>query len=202
MTKVKITKEEAGKLMKIEGRTRGFVFNTCPEYILANKGEEGLVKVEKRLKELGCNLNLRKISTFKWLPMSYAALLCIIVAEVFDSDESIVFDLGYNAPINSFIAKSMLQGFIGLEAAFKNTNKAWLHYSTIGTLNTVKYDISKKYAILQFKGLAKLHPIIYDYFSGYFVRLFEIATKSKNVKVKQIKSIFNNDSCDEFKLSW
>jgi hypothetical protein len=37
---------------------------------------------------------------------------------------------------------------------------------------------------------------------GYLTKIFEIATRSKNVEVKQLKCLFWNDPYDEFKITW
>ena len=66
--KKKLTKELADKIMKTEGETRGFNLEHDARWILREKGREGLKKVEKRLKELGCSLEYEKSVLWTFIP--------------------------------------------------------------------------------------------------------------------------------------
>jgi hypothetical protein len=49
----KIRKKELDKFMEIKGETKGVVFQIDAKYVLKKEGEDGLKKLEKRVKELG-----------------------------------------------------------------------------------------------------------------------------------------------------
>jgi len=57
----KLTKEFAQKLMEIKGEVRGVAFRTDTEYILREKGEEGLKKLEDKMARLGYPIKYKKL---------------------------------------------------------------------------------------------------------------------------------------------
>ena len=202
MPKIKLTKEEADKLMKTEGETRGVVLKTLEDYILSKKGLGGIKKVEEKLKELGYPFEFKKVFSFSWQSAAFSNLVVLSMLEVFDWDDSRAFDIGYNALINSRIAKLMLEKIDTMEDSNNRTPKIWKTYSTVGEMKFVEYNEKKRHSTLRLKGYKKYHPVSYEYFRGFLTRVAEIITKSKKVKVDQTKSLFNGDSYDDFEFTW
>jgi hypothetical protein len=202
MAKIKLTKKEADRIMKIKGNTIGAILKTDYQFILNKKGKEGVKKVEERLKELGCPINFKKISSFKWYPESKGCLAMLVMLEVFGWDESKASDLGYNAPFDSPVTKFMIGSLLDVEKVFQNTQKYWHRFADFGEMKYTEYNIENKYGILRIENFKKYHPTVEIYINSFLLRLFEILTKSKKVKVEQTKSLFNNDPYDEFKITW
>ena len=201
MEKVKITKEEIDRIMKVKGRISGAVFKEYYHFILERKGEKGVREVEKRLKELGYSINFKKASTFKWYPMAFSCVVLLVVVEVFGEDISVSFDIGYEAPSYSLIAK-LLMKYVSIEKIVKESQKYWRKYIDLGNLKCADFNKEKKYTVMRLENFRKFHEVTYAYIKGFFVRIFEMVTKSKNVKIEQTKSLFKNDPYDEFKINW
>ena len=79
---MKITKEELEKIKKLEGKARGQTIKNALQSVLIMEKEEGLGKLEKKLKELGYWLDIykdyKKIKTFAWYPLWYDLLPIIV----------------------------------------------------------------------------------------------------------------------------
>ncbi len=204
MPKIELTKEEAKKVLQTKGRIRGLILTTLKDYILKEKGEIGIEKLELRLKELNADIDLKKLSSFKWYPAGIVILVMTATLEVFNWDEKKNFEIGYNAPINSILAKLMLRTFTSLETAFKVTPKFWKNYTDLGEMNWVNYDLKKRYAVLRLTNYPKITVAnaSYEYFRGYLKKIMEIMTKSKKVKVEITKSIYKGDPYDDFTFTW
>ncbi len=202
MAKVKLTKKEADRIIEIKGNTIGAILKTDYQFILNKKGQEGVRKVEARLKELGCPIKLKETSTFKWYPESQGCLTMLVILEVFNWDESKVFDLAYSAPFNSQVTKFIINKLLNIEKIFQNVSTYWRKFADFGKLSSPEYNMEKKYGILRLENFKKYHPTVEEYIRVFLIRLFEIVTQSKNVRVEQTKSLYNNDPYDEFKITW
>ncbi len=203
MAKVKVTKAEADRIMKIEDQTKGVVVKTLADYIIEKKGEKGIKMVEKRLKELGYPIKFKECSTYSWYSGSFDALITLVILEVFGWDEKKAYDIGYDSlVIHSLGARLLLTRFVSLELAFKNAQKFWHFFSYLGEVKFTKYNINKGWAILRLDGYKKIHPAEYTYMRGSLAKILEIMTDSKKMKIEQTKCLYNDDSYDEFKLTW
>jgi len=204
MAKVKLTKKEADRLMKIKGNSSGSLLSSYYSYVLKKSGESGIRLVEERMKELGYPANLKNLSeasSFRWYPTSLSIFIILIILEILDWDESKAFDLGYDAPLHSIIPKLLIK-FISLERGIKEVPNYWQKLFDFGNLQCTKINIKDKYLILRLFGFKKFHLTSYFLMMGYLTKIFEIATRSKNVEVKQLKCLFWNDPYDEFKITW
>lgn len=201
MSKIKLTKEEVQRIAKINGNVHGSILKAYYQFIIDNIGDDGAKKVEKRLKELGLKITFKDAFTFKWYPKAYSSLICIAFLEIAGWDEKDAFKVGYAAPAYSLLTKILMKYF-STERILQNANFYWRKHFDFGEMKCVEYDKEKRYAILRLYGFKKYHQTVYIYILGYLTRLIEMTTKSKNVKVKQIKSLFSGDSYDEFKVEW
>ena len=202
MGKIKITKEEAEKILKVKGRIRGLVLTTLKDYVVNQKGKEGIKKVEKRMEDLGHPFKFEELSSVKWYPAGLIQLAMLVILDTFGWDDKKNFEIGYQAPINSILAKLMLRTFTSLETAFKVTPKFWRNYTDLGEMNWVEHDMEKRKAVLRLTNYPKTNGASYEYFRGYLKRIMEIMTKSKNVEVKITKSIYRGDPYDDFTFTW
>lgn len=203
MAKTKVTKKEVDKMMKIEDRTRGMLLKSMGDYIVTKKGEKTLKMIEKRLKELGYPINFKDAASYTWYEGPYDTLLTLVTLEAFGWDESKAFDIGYDSlVIHSLAAKLFMTRFVSLELAFKNASKFWFFFSHTGTIKFTDYDVKKKYAILRLDDYKKFHMVEYNYMRGALTRILEMMANSKDVKIKQTKCLFWDDTYDEFKLTW
>lgn len=201
MARIQLTKEEVQKIAKIKGDVHGSILKAYYNFIVDNIGEDGARKVEERLKELGCKITFKEAFTFKWYPKAYSSLICLAFLETVGWDEKDAFKVGYAAPAYSTLTK-LLMNYLSIERVLKESNRHWRQHFNFGEIKCVDYDKEKNYALLRLYGFKKFHPTVYIYILGYLTRLIEMATKSENVEVKQIKSLYDNDPYDEFEVTW
>ncbi len=201
MAKVKLTKKETDRIMKIKGNVGGAIFGAYYKYLIAKKGEDAVKAVEKRLEEVGCPIKLKDYSSFGMYSLARACLLGLATLEYFGWDESKAFEIGYEAPMYSIVTK-LLMKYVSIEKIITDGPEYWHRFFDFGELKCTKYDINKGYAILRLEGFKKFHPIVYGYMVGYLKRISEFGNKSQNVRVEQTKSLYNNDPYDEFKITW
>ena len=199
MKKETISKELAQQLLKIKGEARGVVFKTDREYILKEKGEEGLKKVEERLGQLGTPIRYKQMKTMDFYPIGLRALSLLVIREVFDFDDEKIRDMGLFATKVSLIIKLFVKYFLSLEKVFfEQGPKIWAKHWTIGKLVPVELDENKKYGILRVEGF-NLHPIFCLYLEGYFAGIVQMVVKSSKIAATEIKCDQNNH---EYRLSW
>ena len=201
MAKIQLTREEVQKIAKIKGNVHGSILKAYYQFIVDSIGEEGARKVEKRLAELDCDIKFKEAFSFKWYPKAYSSLICMAFLEIAGWDEKGAFKVGYAAPAYSVLTK-LLMKYLSVERILKESDRHWRQHFDFGEMKCVDYNEEKKTAVLRLYGFKKFHPTVYIYISGYLTRLIEMATKSKNVKVEQKKSLYNNDSYDEFVINW
>jgi hypothetical protein len=202
MAKVKITKEEANEMMKVKGDIRGAVFKAFYSYIIDKKGEEGVRAVEKKLKELGHPLDLENIKSFQWYSQAFAAIVCLVILETFDWDESAALDMGYNGPLFSTAAKLLVKYFTTPEKGFRQIPKVWRQHVNFAEPKIFKYNKEKKYSLFRIEGYKKFHPVVYEYMKGFILRFTELLLNVKGAKIKQTKCLFWGDPYDEFRVTW
>jgi hypothetical protein len=92
--------------------------------------------------------------------------------------------------------------YVSIEKMLLEGPKHWRRHFDFGEIKCTKYNIKEHYAILRLEGFKKFHQAVYTYTRGYLAKLIEMVTNSKNIKVEQTKSLYNNDSYDEFKITW
>lgn len=201
MAKVKLTKKEADRIMKVKGNVSGAIFGTYYQYIFDQKGYEGVKIVERRLAELNCPIELKKFSSFGFYPESQACLTCLVILEVFNWDEGKAYNIGYAAPMYSIITK-LLMKYISIEKMFNEGTKYWGKHFDFGEMKCTEYDQNKGCGVLRLNGFKKFHPIVYTYIEGYLAKIFEMTTASQSIKISQSKSLYKGDFYDEYKISW
>lgn len=69
-----ISKEEFNELMKIEGKTRGVSIKDYGDYILKEKGENGLRGLEEAITRTGYPLKFKEIKAMAFYPLGLEGL--------------------------------------------------------------------------------------------------------------------------------
>ncbi|PIR71678.1 MAG: hypothetical protein COX89_00535 [Candidatus Nealsonbacteria bacterium CG_4_10_14_0_2_um_filter_37_10] len=194
-------KEEANRLMKIKGNARGVTLQTHAEYILYKKGDEGLRRVEEKLKELGYPLKFKEVRPLKWYPEGLGVLVLLVAKEIFNWSKSDIFDMGNSAPKYSFVVKLLLKYFLSPRRSFQESPKYWRKHYDFGELETGEFNEKEKYLIVREKGY-KFHPIACIFHSGYFLRIAQYVIKSEKITIEETKCMFKGDPYHEFIIRW
>jgi len=198
----KLTKEFAQKLMEIKGEVRGVAFRTDTEYILREKGEEDLKKLEDKMARLGYPIKYKKIETMTFYPIGLRPLSLLVVRELFNFDDSTIKKMGFFATKSSFIIRIFVLPFLSLKKVFfEEAPKIWKKHFTIGQIVPVELNEEKRYGILRVKNL-NLHPIYCIYLAGYFCGILEMLLRGYKISCKETKCFFRGDEYHEYLLEW
>lgn len=199
----KLTKKSAQDLMEIEGEARGVTFKTDFQYILKEKGEKGVKKLEEKLKEVNCPIDYKKIDTLAFYPLGLRIVSLIAIKEVFNFDEKKIEEMGRYAPKISLIVKLLLKYFISpKKAIMKETPRGWRKHYTLGELEPVEYNEEKKYFRVRIKNFKILPLYCCYYLKGYFCGVIEMLTGASGVTGENKKCVFKGDKYHEYLIKW
>jgi len=200
-----ITKQEIERIAKTQGEVRGSALVTDMNYILQKKGEEGLKRLEEKIKEWGYNIDYRNIKNMGWYSVGLRLLSLLAVKEVFGWDEKDIRNMGYSAPAYSFTLRLVMRYFLTLKKTYQMASSVWKKHYTIGRLETPEFHETEKekYIILRVYDF-KIHPIFCPYYAGYFLRAAELSVSSKEkiIGIEETKCMFKGDAFHEFKVRW
>ncbi len=189
-------------ILKIKGQVRGVVFQTDAKYVLGKKGEAGLKKLESAIKQINPSISYgQEIQATGWYPLGWRVLSLLVIQDVFNWGTKEVLEMGSAAPKYSFIVKSLLRYFVSLEKTFTESAKYWQEHYSIGALEASDIDVEGKRLVLWLKDF-KVHPILCDYFRGYFKTIALLTVRTKKMTIKETKCVFKGGPYHEFVIEW
>lgn len=195
-----VTKETAQNLMRIKGGVRGEVFITDREFVLSERGEEGLKRVEEGLEKLGYPIKYREIDAMTFYPIGLRALSLLAIKKVFNWGDKKIEMMGANAPKISLIIKLFMQFFLSMQQAVNQASKMWGKHYTVGNLVPVELNEEEKFVIVRLEKL-NLHPIFCSFLGGYLAKIVEMVTKTP-ATWKEEKCAFRGDEFHEYLIKW
>jgi len=197
-----LNKEIASELMKTGGQTRGVAFKTDIDYVLKEKGEDGVKTVEKKLAESGLVIKYKDIETMKYYPMGLRAVSLLAIKNSFGFTKQDIKNMGVVAPKISLIIKFFMQYFMSPERTFKEVPKMWKKHHTVGEIEPVKFDEQNKESIVRIKNF-KLHPIFCCFLTGYFSTIVKMIERTTQIGVcEETKCPFLGDEYHEYVIRW
>ncbi|MDO8424699.1 MAG: hypothetical protein Q7S70_02045 [bacterium] len=197
---MELDKKIAQNLSKVAGEARGVILKTDGEFILREKGEEGLKKLEKELKELGFPIDYRQIESMNFYPLGLRIISLLAIQKVFGFDEQKIKEMGSAAPKVSLVIKLFMQYFLSLKLIFKQIPRMWHKHYTVGDLVPVELDEEKRIIILRVRNF-NLHPVFCSYICGYFSEIIKMVVK-KTSTCKERKCFFRGDEYHEYSFNW
>ncbi len=195
-----LNRQIADDLMKIEGEMRGVVLKTDEQFILNRGGGEKLKEVEKEIKDLGYSLKYDEIDNLSFYPIGLRALSLLAITKVFDMNEGQIKEMGSLAPKTSLVVKFFIQYFLSVKSVFAKVSDIWERHYMIGKLVPVEINEKKKFVVVRLEEF-NIHPILCVYLSGYFLKISEMAIKSK-VTIEEDECFFKSGKCHEFLIKW
>lgn len=195
-----LTKERVEQLMDVEGEARGVALKDDLDFVLEEKGEQGLKKVEAKMKELGYPLKYKEIRSMDFYPMGLANLLLLVIQEAFNFNEQDLERWGGAIVKFSIFTKIFLKYFGSLKLIAREAPKIWVKHYTIGELEMPDFSEEKKYVILRIKNF-KTHPIHCPLLKGMFSKITQMVVKSP-ASCKETKCMFKGDEFHELLLTW
>ncbi len=198
-----ITKEEIEKILQKKGDVRGVVFQTDANYILQKEKEEGLQKVEEKLKEWGVTLRYEEIKPMAWYPVAWRTLSILAIREALEWSDEEIREMGKNAPKISIIVKLFFKLFPDIEKFAEQVPKYWRKHYTVGELEVTKLDKEGKVIALHMKNFT-FHPAQCKYYEGYFEQTVQLTRpKDSVVTCKEIQCSFrDNVSYEAYQVKW
>lgn len=187
-------------LKTFKGNVKGEAVIADIKYIKFKEGEEGLKKVEEKMKELGVSINLDDIKPFSWISEGISAIIIIVAKEIFNWTEKDVFEMGKTAPKISFIVKLMIRHFFSFEMLIQNINKYWQKHYDFGSLNP-ELPLEENKITLKEEGY-NLHPLLCIYHAGYYQAICEFALKDKNITIKETACVHRGEDYNEYTIEW
>ncbi|MBI4101502.1 MAG: hypothetical protein HY443_00865 [Candidatus Nealsonbacteria bacterium] len=195
-----LDKKTAQKFLKIPGEARGVILKTDGEFILREKGKEGLEKLEKELAALGCPIKYREIGAMGFYPLGWRIVSLLAIQKVFGFDDQKFREMGSAAPKVSLVIKLFMQYFLSLQSTFGQTSRMWKKHYTIGSLMPVELNEKTKTIILRLQGF-DLHPVFCAYLCGYFAEIIKIVVK-KISSCQETKCFFRGEKYHEYLFRW
>ena len=194
------TKSEIEKLLKIPGEVRGVTFKTDAEFVVREKGEEGLNKLEARLAELNCLIKYREIENMNFYPIGLRIVSLYAIKDVFGFDNEKINAMGKFAPKTSMINKFFMQYFLSLKKTIGELSKIWKRHYTVGDVSPLKVDEKGKIVILKLDG-ADFDSLFCCYLLGYISKVLEMIVGAE-VSGEETKCTFRGDNYHEYSFKW
>lgn len=182
--------------MEVEGETRGFNLKDDRDWILKEKGEEGLEKVEKELERVGQPIDYKNLKSTNFYPAGLRALSLLATKKVFNLSDKEVRRVCALDPKTSLVVKLFARYFYSVSSTLKKAPE-WAPYWRKGELKIVNYDSEQREAVVRLKGF-DLHPLFCRCLEGYFKTVAETVTGSKKVSCRETECTFEGDGSHKY----
>ncbi len=195
-----IPKEEIEKMMNLKGKARGMAIKGEAEFILHEKGEEGLKRLEEEMAKLGCPVDYRKMKAMSFYPVKYEGLTTLILKEVFNFSDDDFRKAGIFESKISFILRMFLRYFYSIKSMAKEASKIWEKYYDFGSLTVKELDEEKKQGVLVVKDFNH-HPCYCRTLEGFIGSIVAMITNT-DVVCREVKCPHWGHEHHEYLLKW
>ena len=197
-----LTKEYIQKLIEIRGKIGGTPFKTDMEFVLKEKGEEGLKKLEEELEKLGHPIKYKEIKSMEFYPAGLRALSLLAIKKTFGFDDKKIEEMGFFAVKVSFFVKLLLKYYISPEKVFfEKAPRLWSKQVTDGELVPIEFNKEKKQAVVKLINI-NLHPVYCRYLQGYMSGILKMLIVTEKVTCQETKCAFRGDEYHEYLIKW
>jgi len=195
-----ISKEELGKLMKINGEVRMVGVKSYLDFILKEEGEEGLKKVEDTMLSFGFSLKREKIRKMDFFPLNQLAILLVVIKKLFNYDDEKFQEMGKFQVRGSLLLTMLVKYLVSLNRAVKELPNLWRKHLTVGKLTAVELNEEEKHLTMRLENY-RMHPIHCQILKGYFLASLQRIIIEKRT-CEETKCIFKGDDYHEFLVKW
>ena len=198
-----LTKQTAEQLMLIKGEARGAHFQNDAEFVLKEKGEQGLKKVEQEIKKIGYSIEYNKIDPFAFYPVGLRIISLLAIKKAFDWPNKKIEELGSYAMKVSWIIRLFMKYFFSVEKVLEEAQQTWSKYFNIGQLEIKEFNQAEKKIILKIKDF-NLHPVYCYCLKGVFAEIGRMAIKPETIICQEIECSFNKGekNAHYFLIKW
>ncbi len=199
---LKSLEKRAIEMMAIKGNEKGHNYMAILDYIRKEKGNEGIDAIKRRLRELGCNLNIDAIENQEWYPVGVLNLIIVVAREQFDWSDDDIFKMGYFSTTLSFSVKIFSKYFISLTKFLSMLSNIYNKLYDFGKLEVIEVNTENKYYIIKLERYGKFPPETCIYFMGAFKKTTELVVKGKDVKVQETECTHKGSNHHQYRISW
>lgn len=192
-------KEEAEKLMNLEGRVRGIGIKGEGEFILKNKGRDALEKLEYHMERLGCPVKYEKLRYLNFYPLKQEAVTYLVLKEVFNFSDDNFRKVGEFESKVSMMVRMFMKYYFSIDLMAKDAPKIWRKYYSVGKMTVSEID-KEKHAVIKIEDF-RLHPCFCRTLEGYFASIVKMMVKNP-VTCEERKCVYKGDDYHEFLLKW
>lgn len=194
-----ITKEIAEKLMEIKGEVRGMAMKGDLEFILKERGEEGLKKLEDTIANLGYSVKYEKLKTLSFYPIGLKGITLLTIKKLFNFSDEKFQEMGaFGSKIN-LVIRIFMKYLFSPKIFASQSQRMWRYYYTIGNCKA-ELNEKEKYVFLRVYNFPYF-PDQCQVLRGYFGSIFKMVVKNK-VNCEETKCVFRGDEYHEFLLKW
>lgn len=195
-----ISKEELAEIMKIKGEFLGLTLRNTADFIVHEKGEEGLKKLEETMAVLGHPIKYKRIGTMDSFPINLYALTLVLAQKLFDWSDDKFRELGvfqFKAPLT---VRLFIRFFMPIKNLSKLAKEGWSKYYMVGDMKVMELNLEKKYIIARLYDFYS-HPLHCQTFLGIIPTMIQMMLK-QDVSCKETKCVHRGDEYHEFVLKW
>ena len=200
MEKEILTKEIAKKLMEVEGEGRGVALKGQLEFVLKEKGEEGLKEIEEEMARVDCPIKYREIRAMEFYPVGWEAVNLLAMKKLFNFQEEDFKRMAEFESKTSLVMRVFLKYLFSIDKMVKEVPQIWKKNYTKGNLRLIDFKEEEKRVILRLEDFS-LHPIHCFCLKSYIASIMKMMLK-KDVSSKEIKCTFWGDEYHEFIFRW
>ncbi len=195
-----LEKKEIEKLKKIKGEVRGMALKGDGEYILKEKGKEGVERIERELKEAGFPLEFKKMKAMHFYPLSTDAAAVTLMNKIFEWKKEEMIELGSFLSKSSLVLRVFMKHFTSIEKVVEKASEMWRKNYTVGDLEVEKFNKKEGKLVVNIKNF-KATPLYCPIFQGYLESVTQMVL-SRQAKCEETKCIFKKDPYCEFTIDW
>lgn len=186
--------------MRVNGQVRGVALRNHCDFILKEKGKDGLVKIEEKMASLGYPLRKEEIKTMDFYPLWLEPALLLAVKELFGFDDKKIEEMGAFDSKLSLMLKIFLKYFGSLKTMTEQAPNIWHKYYTIGDLKVTDLNEKERRVVLVLEDFY-IHPIHCIHLKGYFSNVVKMVVGSA-VSCEEARCPAKGDNYHEFVLRW
>jgi len=199
---MEISKEGAKELIAFKGEVRGAVFRTDIQFILREKGEAGLKKVEEGVEKLGYPFKYSEIRVMSFYPIGLRAISLLVIKQTLGFSDEKIKKMGEELPKSAFLTRLFMKYYKSdIKRFYYSTPKIWRLFVTVGEFVTVNFDKKNKTGIIRVENF-KIHPIFCVYLLGIITTLLKMLTGSSKASCQEVKCPFKSDQYHELLMKW
>lgn len=195
-----ISNDTVKKLMEIEGKVRGVSLKNHRDFILKEKGPDGLKSFEGEMIKLGYPLKYKDLQEMGFHPIGFEIVELLVMKKLFNFDDKKIEEMGAFEARLSLVMKIFFKYFVSLKLLAEQAPEMWTKSYTVGSFKVKEWSEKNKYSIIAIENFG-LHPVHCVQIRGYISCILKMVVK-RDVSCEETKCLYKGDDHHEFLLKW